>query len=149
MLNLSTLVLPELKNREGLATLMEILGGTEMIEIGVGEGLFARDLLRRWPSFRKYYGIDPWLGDNANDSRRAYHLAVDNLKELGVEKIHLIRNSSMNAVNLFPDNSIDLIYIDARHDFCSVFEELTLYYPKVHYLLLASNSLKAFSLVCI
>mmetsp|Transcript_27045 Transcript_27045/g.59007 ORF Transcript_27045/g.59007 Transcript_27045/m.59007 type:complete len:115 (-) Transcript_27045:1572-1916(-) len=31
----------------------------------------------------------------------------------------------------FEDESLDFIYIDARHDFCSVLEDLELYWPKL------------------
>jgi len=37
----------------------------------------------------------------------------------------------MSVVNLFKDNSIDFIYLDGRHDYCAVKEELEAYYPKV------------------
>jgi len=34
-------------------------------------------------------------------------------------------------VNIFQDKSIDFIYVDARHDFCGVYEDLSLYFPKL------------------
>jgi hypothetical protein len=34
-------------------------------------------------------------------------------------------------VSLFQDNTIDFVYVDARHDFCGVYEDLSLYYPKL------------------
>ena len=47
------------------------------------------------------------------------------------DRIELIKSFSTQAVTKFKDYSIDFIYIDARHDYCSVLEELNNYYPKL------------------
>jgi hypothetical protein len=36
-------------------------------------------------------------------------------------KAVLIRNDSLSASHLVPDNSVDFVYIDARHDYCGAF----------------------------
>ena len=61
---------------------------------------------------------------------KLYEIALENLRNYG-SKINLIRNFSNLAVSLFQDNTIDFIYIDARHDFCGVYEDLILYFPKL------------------
>jgi len=55
---------------------------------------------------------------------------LDVLKKHG-NKIQLIRNYSNIVVNMFQDKSIDFIYVDARHDFCGVYEDLSLYFQKL------------------
>ena len=38
---------------------------------------------------------------------------------------------AFRAVTRFEDNSIDFVYVDARHDYKGVLEDLRLYWPKV------------------
>ena len=109
------------------------------IEIGVQKALFADQVISKWPSLIKYYGIDAWKnqenyidGSNVNDNRQMenYHISKENLKKYGA-KIELIRHYSNLVVNQFQDKSIDFIYVDARHDFCGAYEDLSLYFPKL------------------
>ena len=95
--------------------------------------------MKQWPSLKHYYGIDAWkqqenYKDGANiadnEQMKCYEKTVENLKKYG-NKIKLIRNYSNFAVDLFKENSIDFIYVDARHDFCGVYEDLSLYFPKL------------------
>ena len=110
------------------------------IEIGVQRGHFAFAVLSKWPSFQKYYGIDPWRmqknyidGANIDNNKqeKLYEEVKKRLHKFGEERINLIREFSNKSVKNFEDLSIDLIYLDARHDFCSVLEDLQLYFPKV------------------
>ena len=43
----------------------------------------------------------------------------------------MIRNSTYNASFFIPDNSLDYIFIDARHDYCGALEDLETWYPKM------------------
>ena len=112
-----------------------------MIEIGVQEGYFADLVLSKWPSFKTYYGIDPWTQqanykDGANVDNNAHENKYKNTlkkfnSKFGENRIKLIRNFSNLVVSYFKDYSLDFIYIDGRHDYCGVYEDLTLYYPKL------------------
>jgi hypothetical protein len=110
-----------------------------MIEIGVGNGDFALNVLNNWETFIKYYGIDPWKHqDNYNDASNVsdkeqeeiHEEAVKKLKNFG-NRVEFIRQNSKDAVNMFEDESIDFIYLDSRYDYCSVWKNLILYYPKL------------------
>lgn len=46
-------------------------------------------------------------------------------------KLAFLRMFSSQAVQFLPDDSVDYIYVDARHDYCGVTEDLTLYWPKL------------------
>ncbi|PNH09787.1 hypothetical protein TSOC_003561, partial [Tetrabaena socialis] len=41
-----------------------------------------------------------------------------------------LRNYTSEAVGLIP-GLVDFVYVDARHDYCGVTEDLELYWPKV------------------
>ncbi len=113
--------------------------GETFIEIGVNRGDFADKIIKQWPSLKRYHGIDVWkhqenYKDGANiadlEQEKVYIQALDVLKKHG-NKIQLIRNYSNIVVNMFQDKSIDFIYVDARHDFCGVYEDLSLYFQKL------------------
>jgi len=129
----------QLNSRNEFGTMLESLKFKTMIEIGVQTGKFAYTVLNKWPSFQEYYGIDPWTQqknyvDGANvpvDQQENLYKQTSNLLSEYGSKIKLIRNYSTNTFWLFKDKSIDFIYIDARHDFCGAYEDLTLFYPKL------------------
>jgi hypothetical protein len=137
--DLKELKLPQLTYRQDLGVLMEILRGEMMIEIGVGSGVFSYDILAKWPSFKKYYGIDPWTQqanyressnvDNKTHSKN-YDNAQKRLKIFG-NRISLIKRFSAQAVDQFSDQTIDLVFLGGRHDYCAVMENLKLYYQKL------------------
>jgi hypothetical protein len=129
----------KLKDRTEFGLLLEHLEYKTMIEIGVQNGIYANEILSKWSSFQKYYGIDPWskqknYQDWANvendEQYKKYQNAKNILNKYG-SKIELIRNYSKNAVSNFKNNSIDFIYLDGRHDYCGVYEDLEFYYPKL------------------
>lgn len=131
-------VLPQLKKREDFSELLERLDYKTAIEIGVRNGIFAEKLLKRWPSFETYYGIDPYaVRKVVNESieiefqDELYESVKEKIKEIGGPRAHLIRNSSLSVVKKFIDNSIDFIYLNGLHDFCTVSAELEAYYPKL------------------
>jgi hypothetical protein len=153
-------VLPVLQNRIEFGKLMEYLKGKKLsvylntdhirlinlfnagetfIEVGVQTGFFADRIIKTWPSLKKYYGIDLWRqqqnyidGSNVDDTKQEKLMigAVKLLKKYR-KKIKLIRDFSNVAVKKFRDESIDFIYLDARHDFCGAYQDLILYYPKL------------------
>jgi len=112
--------LPLLKEREDFGPLMESLQFKSMIEIGVFHGVFAYNLLKNWPSISVYYGIDPSYQSDAPQKLALYG-----------NKIKLIKNFSISVESYFQPESIDFIYIDAAHDYCSVYNELNVYYLKL------------------
>ncbi len=130
---------PKLKVREDLADLINERNFTKMIEVGLRYGR-SRALLARWPNIEQYYGIDPWeqqanYMDVSNDNNNAVQDRIHRNVKMrlcrlyGKHKITIIRNYSANACKLFEPKSIDFIYLDARHDYCGITEDLNNYYP--------------------
>lgn len=129
-------VLPFYLNRRGL------LG--EGAEVGVHRGAFSEHLLRYWRG-RRLHCIDPWayLGtleynepkDAAGVREREFHEAcyreaVARLKPFG-PRANILRATSREAAAAFPDRSLDFVFLDARHDYEAVKEDINLWHPKI------------------
>lgn len=135
--------LPPLQERVELGVLCEALGLKVGLEIGVQRAEFTRELLRKWQSFEKMYLLDPWeqqvnYADIANKNNaqqeKIYREANKNVapfQNAAKNKVELIRGYSNTKANLFNERSLDFIYIDARHDYCGVYEDISLYWPKL------------------
>jgi|WetSurMetagenome_2_1015567.scaffolds.fasta_scaffold01544_4 hypothetical protein len=102
-------------------------------EIGVYEGLYT-ELFCKEDIFM--YAIDPWLaysgaGRTERDQERQdqhYEIALKRLKDYNCK---IIRTSSMPAIELFKNNSLDFVYIDGNHEFRYFAGDLVEWYKKV------------------
>lgn len=109
-------------------------------EIGVKKGNFSEYLLTNWDC-EKLISIDPWLEDaaenyldkaNVDQARHDsfYQAAVARLKNFG-ERSEIWRMTSVEAAEKVDKHSLDFVYIDARHDYESVLEDLNAWFDKV------------------
>lgn len=119
-----------------LCTLSQGGAPTAGAELGVQEGTFAKYVLSNC-AFTKYYLIDAWrplenYHDIANSQlpEETFQRAKDAMRSFGNTPIFL-RNLTIEAADLIPDDSLDFIYIDARHSYEDVLEDMTLYWPKL------------------
>eukprot|EP01060_Flectonema_neradi_P019413 TRINITY_DN2651_c0_g3_i1.p1 TRINITY_DN2651_c0_g3~~TRINITY_DN2651_c0_g3_i1.p1 ORF type:complete len:521 (+),score=82.58 TRINITY_DN2651_c0_g3_i1:76-1638(+) len=127
-----------MNTREGLGDILEMEDFKTAIEIGVQTGAFSDKTLRAWKSVEKYYLIDPWeTQDNYKDVANVGQSEQDKLMNYVKERFSMydgrviqVRKYSQNAVSMFEDGSIDYIFVDARHDYGAVLEDITLYWPK-------------------
>lgn len=108
-------------------------------ELGVQSGVFAKWNLQNWPSNRIYYLVDLWApqtnySDIANvdqaQQERIYNEATQ-ATALWPEKRVFKRMMTSKAAAEIPDNSVDFVYVDARHDYCGAKEDIELYWSKV------------------
>jgi hypothetical protein len=116
---------------EGLLRLTQRVDLVKIIEIGVREGEFAEVLLSS--RVENYYGIDPWRAASNNYDKialEAFNTTKRRLEKFG-NRVELLRMISSEAVTLFKDHSVDFVYIDGRHDYCGVEEDIRLYWPKL------------------
>jgi hypothetical protein len=124
--------LPALLNARGLVG--------SAAEIGVKKGTFSAYLLGNWRG-RQLISIDPWRSaaadeyvDRSNVSQdefeEYYRTAREKLDAFG-ERSEIWRLTSLEAADRVADGSLDFAYIDARHDYDSVLEDLEAWFPKL------------------
>jgi glycosyltransferase involved in cell wall biosynthesis len=133
--------LGDVPSRQELPWVLEArgLGGTGA-EIGVQEGLFSHHLLTYWGG-RRLISIDSWEHESIDD-----YVDIANVGQLEQDARHRVtcerlavfgdrsevwRLRSTDAAARIPDGSLDFVYIDARHDFDAVLEDLEAWVPKV------------------
>jgi len=132
---------PFVLNRGEIASILNARGLVgEAAEIGVKCGQFSEYILSRWKG-RRLYSVDPWrefdmslYHDDDNVSQREhdqnYEITARRLAKFG-DRTQLLRMTSEEATRIIPDASLDFVYLDARHDYESVKEDIGLWYPKV------------------
>ena len=108
-------------------------------EIGVQQGLFALEIMSRCPGITSYVGVDLWAmqksyddGATAEDSaqQRFYDETRARLEPFK-GRWRLIREDSVAAALQIADSSLDFVYLDARHDYRSVQDDIAAWAPKV------------------
>jgi hypothetical protein len=124
--------LPALLNARGL------LG--RGVEIGVKQGRYSDELLSNWRG-SELVSIDPWLSADPDEYVDRSNVSQDRFNEFYEEtrerlagygsRSTIWRMTSIEAAPRVPDGSLDFVYIDARHDYESVKEDLEAWCSKV------------------
>jgi len=108
-------------------------------EVGVQAGGFSRQILQKLPSLEQLYLVDLWAqqenyidGANVADKTHEmfYRCVLNNTSE-HKEKVIILKGYSTVVCDKIPDASLDWVYIDARHDYKGVFEDIKKYWPKI------------------
>lgn len=106
-------------------------------ELGVAEGFFSTDILGRW-SPKLHYAVDNWgpiglFGDGAFNQEwhnKNYQAAVMRMNPFK-DRLKILRGPTWHMSQHVPDNTLDLLYIDADHSYEGVKRDLEAWYPKV------------------
>ena len=128
-------------SRNDLPALCRELGFTRGAEIGVWKGAYSAAFCLA-NSKMHMLCVDPWSSypawkDTKNEMplpqaklfmKKAYREACARLQPLNTT---IVREHSKHAVKSVPDGSLDLCYIDSNHVYDAVFQDLTLWAPKV------------------
>lgn len=127
------------EHRDLFGSLLEEEGFHVGAEIGVSQGVFSARTLAKWPSCTRYYAIDLWAhqtnyneaGNKPNSVMEVYYRrSLGNMRPY-LEKVKVLRMLSSKAAEQIADGELDYVYIDARHDYCGVKEDLDNNIPKV------------------
>lgn len=126
-------------SRNEIIEIVEHLNLTSGAEVGVQVGHFSRTVLSIWKKAKFYAMIDLWRAqanysdaanvDNAKQEKN-YAEARDAVTEFG-SVARLYRNSSLDVASVVADASLDFVYLDARHDYCGVSDDLQAWWPKL------------------
>lgn len=124
--------LPHVLNRRGLVG--------RGVEVGVLHGAFSEFLLREWRG-RELISVDPWLEqapevylDRANkpqETQDEIYAATRRRLSVHGERSRIWRSTSVEAAREVAAASLDFVYVDARHDYDSVREDLEAWYEKI------------------
>lgn len=108
-------------DRDSMAMLFDELGFKKGVEVGVRDGGYSLQLMQSILDLT-LYGVDPYephqgYRDHVRKAtfegfEKEAHDKLDQYK-----KYHFMRLYSHQAVNNFPDNSLDFVYIDGDHSF--------------------------------
>lgn len=128
-------------NREELPTILntrELFGCG--VEVGVKEGEFSEHILKNWQGAH-LISVDPWREDAPKaylDIANVAQPIHDQFFEQTIRRLRLFggrssvwRITSAEASQRIPHHSLDFVYLDARHDYASVLEDLEAWFDKV------------------
>lgn len=131
---------PGMHGSADLAKLFAELGFSWGVEIGTDEGIYAEFLAKTIPNLHLDC-IDPWKaeayepgqqpesGENQEFFNKRFEATTERLSKYPDVSIH--RVTSMQALKMFPDNSLDFVYIDGNHDFLNVIQDFQGWLKKV------------------
>jgi len=134
-------LLHRIKSRDLFGVMSDERGFTVVAELGVQRGFFTDRYLYTAKKNKKYYLVDTWeqrsnYSDAANvdnyEQQARFNHAMKRLAPYSARtELLVLRNFTTSAALLVPDYSVDFIYVDARHDYCGVMEDLEVWFPKL------------------
>ena len=130
---------PPVSKRNDIVDILEKLKWKSAIEVGVQKGLFAKKMLDNWHSCTEYKLVDLWGKEEGYEEPGA-HSSLEHEMNLGKthrrvkgyeDKVEFFVMRSTEAAKFMKDSHFDFVYLDARHDYCAVAEDIEDYWPKV------------------
>lgn len=117
-------------NRNHLAELFAELGFVNGAEIGVRSGNYSKVLFDCNPNLHLYC-VDPWTpyGMVKQDKQDTHYRHC--VEKLAPYKATILKMTSMDALKEVPDNSLDFVYLDGRHEFDYIMSDLIFWNYKV------------------
>lgn len=109
------------------------------VEVGVQEGVFSKTILENWDC-ETLYLVDPWEEHEEYKNDVGAVSQTEHNKNLEAtlanvqdhkDRAEIIRDYSVNASEEFEDDSLDFVYLDARHDKEGIREDIEVWWPKM------------------
>lgn len=101
-----------------------------LVEIGsyMGESM---EIFAKSGKFQKIYCVDPWLDTDTTTNNVSESEKYFDEKKINYDFVEKIKLSSKDASLLFENDSIDVVYIDAEHTPKAIYNDITLWLPKI------------------
>jgi len=100
------------------------------VEIGVFQGNNAFEICNSIPGINLTC-VDPWKKMFHYSQQRMNQFFKETKNKLKNYNVEFIRKTSIEAAAYIPDNSVDFVHIDGRHDFDNAMMDLITWVPKV------------------
>lgn len=133
-------LLQRVPHRDDLPNVMEILNFTAGAELGVYDGGNALNIMKKWKSCSRFILVDLWAHQDENYHDTSNHEQSQHNANLELTKkrmanysnqVIFIQNYTTKAALQVDDESLDFIYVDARHDYCGVRDDIQSWWPKL------------------
>ena len=117
-----------IEQREACKIIKKHFEGKDVVgaEVGVCYGDHAESLLYNIPNLHLHL-----IDDASEYETKVYGALGRELKNIPNNRYTWHLNSSIGAAKDFGDNSLDFVYIDAKHDAGSVLQDCGVWYPKI------------------
>lgn len=130
--------LSTLKSRDGLGQWLNDAGLTGIgVEVGVLSGGNAAQIMSQW-SGQLLHLVDPWEKIDPTIYKEAQgwspEVCYEECQKLAARypmRIKLHKMLSMDAALMFPNGSLDWVYIDANHSYDAVINDLMFWWPGI------------------
>lgn len=138
--------IPQMIGAVDLAKLFNELDFRIGVEIGTDQGEFAEVLCKSIPKL-SLTCVDPWKAEayekgeqpEGNEVQEFFEKRYEETKErltpymqIGkFPQVNIIRKTSRQALDSFPDDLFDFVYIDGNHDFLNVTQDIHYWLKKV------------------
>lgn len=140
----SVAFLPPFRKRVDLGNILNMLDMKVGVELGVQRAEYSYEILQRWGKAKEYVLVDLWRPQKNYDDRANFPHAIQraykteatekmgNLTAKGIlGKFTICRNYTVICATRFPSNYFDFIYVDARHDYKGVLQDIRQWWPKL------------------
>lgn len=116
--------------RGTLPLIYKELGYKVGAEIGTRKGVYAEEMCKAHPEL-KLYCVDPWRAFSRNPQEKMDGQYEEAKQRLSPYNAILVRKTSMEALSVFENESLDFVYIDALHSFNGVMTDILFWQRKV------------------
>lgn len=122
----------KVNTREQLAQYLSDNGFKTGVEVGVERGVFTEVLCK---AGLKVYAVDAWKAYKGYrehvSQEKLDQFYVETTERLDPYDCEVIRGYSLESVNIFEDETLDFVYLDANHSFVHIAQDLDAWSKKV------------------